>query len=136
MSITFSEQDKLTIRTAAYGAVSLLAAAGGAGGTPHRIAAEGSISLASATGPVGGVLADKKAGVYLSGTSVADLAAQVLPALSAAMNLLRERAPAESDNFRSTVLVALEAAIRTQWREPGPAMAQVTREITGALDRS
>ncbi|MGW0195660.1 hypothetical protein [Nonomuraea sp. NPDC003201] len=41
MSITLTDQDKLTLRTAAYGAVSLLAAAD-ATGNPHKIATEGS----------------------------------------------------------------------------------------------
>jgi hypothetical protein len=39
MSLPLSEHDKLTIRTALYGAVSLPAVAGAVGGTPHRITA-------------------------------------------------------------------------------------------------
>lgn len=57
-SITLTDQDKLTLRTAAYGAVTLLAAADAAG-SPHKVATDGSIALASATGPVGHVLAEK-----------------------------------------------------------------------------
>jgi len=134
MSLLLSEQDKLTLRTAAYGAVSLLAAASATGGTPYRIAAEGCISLSLASGPIGGILADKKAGVYLAATSVSGLGEQVLPALTAAMALLRAQAPAEADNFRATVLVAVEAAVRTQWGEPNPAVAEATRSIVEALD--
>ncbi|WP_431933884.1 hypothetical protein [Nonomuraea jabiensis] len=48
MSLTLTDQDRTTLRTAAYGAVS-----------PHKVATEGSIALATATGPIGHVLAAK-----------------------------------------------------------------------------
>ncbi|MEU6414018.1 hypothetical protein [Microbispora sp. NPDC046933] len=133
MSVTLTDQDKITLRTAAYGAVSLLAAADAAG-KPHKVATEGSIALASATGVVGHVLADKSTGVNLYGKSVAELADQVLPALTAAMNLLGKQDPAEADNFRSTVNVAVEAAARAHQGEPGPVMAEMARKIAQALD--
>ncbi|MFG1706500.1 hypothetical protein ACFLIM_25225 [Nonomuraea sp. M3C6] len=133
MSITLTEQDQLTLRTAAYGAVTLLAAADAAG-KPHRIATNGSIALYSATGLVGHVLADKSTGVNLNGKSVAAIADHVLPALTAAMSLLKEQDPVEADNFRSTVIVAVEAAARTHQGEPSPTLADMTRKITEALD--
>jgi hypothetical protein len=55
MSVTLTDQDNLTLRTAAYGAVTLLSAAAG---SPHKVATEGSIARASATGLVGHVLGD------------------------------------------------------------------------------
>ncbi|GII64396.1 hypothetical protein Skr01_44810 [Sphaerisporangium krabiense] len=133
MSITLTDRDKLTLRTAAYGAVSLLAAAG-AGGSPHKVATAGSIALASATGPVGHVLAEKSTGVNLNGKTVAELADHVLPALTAAVNLLKKQDPAEADNFRHTVLVAVDAATQAHRGEPSPTMADMTRKITAALD--
>ncbi|WP_336213247.1 serine hydrolase domain-containing protein [Nonomuraea sp. LPB2021202275-12-8] len=132
MSITFSEQDKLTLRTAAWGAVSLMSAAGAAG-SAHKAATEGSIALISATGPVGHVLAKAPTGVKY-GKTVAELADQVLPALTASISLLQERDSAEADNFRRTVLVAVEASTRPQHGEPGPTMAEMARKITEALD--
>ncbi|MBB4700941.1 hypothetical protein [Sphaerisporangium siamense] len=135
MSITLTDQDKLTLRTAAYGAVSLLAAAGAAG-SPHKIATEGSIALASATGLVGHVLAEKSKIANLNGRSAAELADHVLPALTEAMNLLKKQDPAEAANFRHTVLVALDAATRTRQGEPSPTMADMARKITAALDAS
>jgi hypothetical protein len=72
--------------------------------------------------------------VKLDGKSVADLADQVLPALTAAMTLLKKQDPAEAGNFRGTVMVAIEAATRANRREPSPTMADMTRKITGALD--
>ncbi|MEV4246173.1 hypothetical protein AB0J63_22485 [Streptosporangium canum] len=133
MSITLSDQDKLTLRTAAYGAVSLMAAAD-ATGRPHRVAVDGSIALGSGTGLVGHVLATYPKGANLSGKSVAELADLVLPALTAAMSLLKKQAPAETDNFRNTVIVAVEAAARTHQGQPKPTLADMIRKITAALD--
>ncbi|GIH65875.1 hypothetical protein [Microbispora siamensis] len=130
MTVTLTDQDTLTLRTAAWGAVSLMTAAGAAG-SPHKIATEGSIALTSATGLVGHVLA--KAPKGLNGRSTAALADQVLPALTASMTLLKKQAPAEADNFRRTVLVAVEAATRPQKGEPSPAMAEMARKITESL---
>lgn len=133
MSIALTEQDKTTLRTAAYGAVSLMSAADAAG-KPHKAATAGSIALASATGPVGHVLAEKTRDINLNGKSVAALADQVLPALTAAMSLLKQQDPAEADNFRRDVIVAVEGATRAHRDRPSPAVADMTRKITEALD--
>ncbi|WP_245562501.1 serine hydrolase domain-containing protein [Nocardia araoensis] len=127
-TITLSDQDKRTLRTAAYGALSLLAATG----TPHTAATSGSIALTSATGLVGHVLAAKSKDIELPGKTVAELADQVLPALTAAMKLLARQDPAEAENFRSTVLIAVEAAARSRRGEP--TTAAMARKITAALD--
>jgi hypothetical protein len=134
MSVTLSDQDKTTLRIAAYGAVTLLSAAGAAGGSPHKIATNGSIALGSATGMVGHVLAEYPKGKDLNGKSVAEIADRVLPALTEAMSVLKKQAPEQADNFRSTVLVAIEAATRTHQGEPHPTRADMTRKITEALD--
>ncbi|MBF6465528.1 hypothetical protein IU427_10110 [Nocardia beijingensis] len=133
MSITLTDQDKATIRSAAYGAVSLLAAAD-ATGSPHKAATHGSIALSSATGVVGHVLAAKSKDITLNGKNVAELADHVLPALTAAMNVLQKQDPAEADNFRNTVLVAVDAAIGSRKGAPSPVLADMTRKITAALD--
>lgn len=133
MAITLTAQDKVTLRTAAYGAVTLMSAAGAAG-SPHRAATEGSIALANATGPVGHVLAEKTKIKDLNHKSTAELADRVLPALTATMSLLKKQDVAEADNFRGTVTVAVEASARTHRGEPGPAMAEMARKITEALD--
>ncbi|MET9066474.1 serine hydrolase domain-containing protein [Streptosporangium sandarakinum] len=132
MTITLSDQDKSTLRIAAYGAVALMAAAGAAG-EPYKIAANGGIALGSATGLIGHVLADHPEGTDLAGRSVAEIADRVLPALTAAMNLLRQQDPAEAGNFRGTVLIAVETAQMHQGR-PSPATAEMARKITEALD--
>ncbi|MEW9554150.1 hypothetical protein [Nonomuraea sp. NPDC050783] len=134
MSVTLAltDQDQLTLRVAAWGAVSLMSAAGAAG-SAHKAGVNASIALTSATGPVGHVLAKAPKGVQY-GRTVAALADQVLPALTASMSLLAERDPAEAGNFRRTVLVAVEAAGRSQKGEPSPVMAEMARKITEALD--
>ncbi|WP_084774211.1 serine hydrolase, partial [Nonomuraea candida] len=126
MAITLSDQDRLTLRVAAWGAVSLMSATGSA----HKAATEGSIALMSATGLVGHVLAKAPKGVKY-GRTVAELADQVLPALTDSVCLLQERDPAEAANFRRTVLVAVEASARGG---AGPVTAEMARKITAALD--
>ncbi|MEV6196145.1 hypothetical protein AB0M19_27540 [Streptomyces sp. NPDC051920] len=133
MSITLNDQDKLTLRTAAYGAVTLMAAAAGAD-SPHKVATQGSIALTTGTGLVGHVLAEKSSVGDMSGKSAAEIADRVLPALTAAVQLLRKQDPEEADNFRSTVLVAVEASARTSKGEPGPTLAATAKKITAALD--
>ncbi|MGW5387747.1 hypothetical protein [Nocardia sp. NPDC003963] len=133
MSITLTDQDKATVRTAAYGAVSLMSAAD-ASGSPHKAATQGSLALWTATGPIGHVLAAKSKDIELKGRTVAQLADRVLPALTAAMSLLKEQDSAEAVNFRDTVLVAVEAAGRPGKGAPSPTLVEMTRKITAALD--
>jgi hypothetical protein len=132
MSITLSDQDQLTLRIAAWGAVSLMSAAGAAG-SAHKAATNGSIALTSATGLVGHILAKAPKGVKY-GKTVAELADQVLPALTASVTLLKQHAPDEAGNFRRTVTVAIDAAVQSQAGEPSPTMTDMARKITEALD--
>ncbi|GAA4051543.1 hypothetical protein [Nonomuraea soli] len=133
MSVTFTDQDQLTLRVAAWGAVSLMSAAGIAE-SAHKVATRGSLALTSATGPIGHVLAKAPKARELNGKTTAELADQVLPALTASMALLKRQDQAEADNFRSTVLVAIGSAAGTHQGEPSPSLAEMTRKITAALD--
>jgi hypothetical protein len=65
---------------------------------------------------------------------VAEIADHVLPALTNAMSLLKKQDPAEADNFRGTVLVAVEAAVRPKKGEVSPVMTEMVRKVTAALD--
>jgi hypothetical protein len=131
-SATLTDQDKLTLAIAAHGAVALIAAAGVK--SAGKVATAGALALASATGPVGHALAEKQKGVKLNGKSTAELADKVLPALTASMSLLKNQDPAEADNFRTTVLTAIEAGARAERGGPGPATTEMTRKITEALN--
>lgn len=48
--------------------------------------------------------------------------------------MLKKQDPAEADNFRGTVLVALDAGTRADKNADSPVMADMTRKITAALD--
>ncbi|MFI6293554.1 hypothetical protein ACIBEJ_18330 [Nonomuraea sp. NPDC050790] len=133
MSLNLTAQDKATLRTAAFGAVTLLAAADAAG-SPHKAATAGSLALYSSTGPIGHVLAAKTKDITLEGKSVAAIADHVLPALTAAMGLLKQQDAAEADNFRGIVLIAVEAAAVAHKGAASPTAAEMTRKITTALD--
>ncbi|MFI7444933.1 hypothetical protein [Nonomuraea indica] len=132
MTVTLTDQDQFTLRTAAWGAVSLMSAAGAAGSS-HKVATEGSIALTSATGLVGHAVSKAPKGVKW-GKTVAELADVVLPALAEAMSLLKRQDPAEADNFRGTILVCLDATARTHQGPPSPTMAEMASKITAALD--
>ncbi|UGT57048.1 hypothetical protein [Nocardia asteroides] len=125
-TITLTDQDKATLRTAAYGAVSLLAAAG----APHKAITQGTTALTSATGLTGHVLSAKSRDIHLPGKTVAELADHVLPALTSAMTRLADQ-PGEAANFRDTVLVAVDAA--THSGKPSPAVTAMAAKITAAL---
>ena len=131
-SITLTDQDKLTLATAAHGAVALIAAAGVK--SAGKVAVAGALALASATGPVGHALAEKQKGVKLNGKSTAELADKVLPALTASMSLLKQQDPSEAANFRSTVITSIDAGARAERGGTGPAMTEMIRKITSALD--
>lgn len=133
VTVTLTDQDKTTIRTAAYGAVTLLSFAGIAG-SAHKVATDGSLALAAATGTVGHVLAEKTRDLKLKGKSAAAVADYVLPALTDSVRLLRAQDPAEAENFRTAVTVAVAAANRAHKGEPSPTMAEMTRKIDEALD--
>ncbi|MFC9930192.1 hypothetical protein [Streptomyces sp. NPDC127190] len=133
MSLALTAQDKDTLRTAAHGAIALLAAADAAG-SPHRVATHGVLALMAATGQVGHVLAEKGKIKDLGGKSAAEIADHVLPALTTTMHVLKKQDPAEADNFRSTILVAVEAGTKAHKGEPGPALTAMTAKITAALD--
>ncbi|UGT40854.1 hypothetical protein LTV02_33550 [Nocardia yamanashiensis] len=130
MSINLTAQDNSTIRTAAYGAISLLAAASP---KPAKAASAGTIALTSATGLVGHVLAAKSKDIKLEGKTTAELADHVLPALTAAVTLLAAQDKTEADNFRATVNTAIEAAHAGQ-PQSSPTMNEMTRKIVAALD--
>jgi hypothetical protein len=132
MTVDLTAQDEITIRTAAYGTVSLLSAAGIAG-SAHKIGTDASLALVAATGAVGHVVANVK-GMKLKGKSTAELADQVFPALAESVRLLEAQDPAEAENFRTTIGVVIDAANRAHKGEPSPTMAEMTRKINEALN--
>ena len=131
-SIALTDTDKTTLAVAAHGAIALVTAAGVK--SAGKIAVAGSLALASATGPVGHALDEKQKGLKLDGKTTAQLADQVFPALTAAMHLLKDQDQAAADDFRSTVLTAVQAGANAERGGTGPAMTEMIRKITNALD--
>ncbi|MFI6939621.1 hypothetical protein ACIBI4_10130 [Streptomyces sp. NPDC050418] len=131
-SLSLSPTEKATLRTAAYGAVSLLAAADSTG-RPGKIAAHGSMALNASTGPVGHVLAEKGKVHSLSGKSVAEIADKVLPALTEAVTLLAARDASAADDFRTTVELALATGTHARKGGATPVMTAMTTRITSAM---
>jgi hypothetical protein len=129
---TLTDQDKLTLTTTTHGTVALIVAAGVK--SAGKVAIAGGLALSSATGPVGHALAEKQKSVKLDGKSTAEIADTALPALTASMSLLKGQDPAEADNFRSTVITAIQAGARAERGGPDPAMNEMVRKITEALD--
>lgn len=127
-TVALTAENQSVLRTAAYGAVTLLAAAG----APAKSVSRGSIALLSATGLVGHVLSGKSNDIHLSGKSVADIAEQVLPSLTATLRLL-DQYPGEAANFRDTVKVAVAAASQPKKGEPAPAVVAMSQKIAAAL---
>ncbi|MFJ9611592.1 MarR family winged helix-turn-helix transcriptional regulator [Kitasatospora sp. NPDC101176] len=125
--------EKLTLQTAAHGVVALMAAADPGAFSSARAGIAGGKALSAATGLVGRVLAEKPKGMKLGGKSTADLADQVFPALAASVALLRDVDPAEAENFRAVMRIAVEAALQTRDGR-SPAMAAMAAKIAAALD--
>jgi len=132
VTVQLSAAEKSTLRTAAYGAVTLMSYADVAG-SPHKTATDGTLALASATGVVGHVLAEKRKDFKLAHKSSAALADQVLPALTASVNLLARLDAAEAENFRNTVKTAVDAAAGAGRRRPSPPVTDMVGKISAAL---
>jgi hypothetical protein len=132
MTANLTAQDETNIRTAAYGTVSLLSAAGLAG-SAHKIGTDAALALVAATGTVGHIVANAK-GLKLKGKSTAELADLVFPAITESVRVLEAHDPAEAENFRTTIKVVIDAAERAHKGEPSPVMAEMVRKINEALN--
>jgi len=129
-SITLTSDEQSTLRTAAYGAVTLLSMTrpGPISSTRQNMA--GALSLTSATGLVGRILSAKEK-IALKGTT-AEVADQVLPALTQAVAILDTKAPAETAEFQRAVTTAVQQAIAAT-SDPNPAQDDMATKITAAL---
>jgi len=87
--------------------------------------------LTGATGLTGQILSGKDK-VNLTGRSAAEIADEVLPALTATVAALDATDPAEADNFRTIVTTAVEQAAATG-SGPNPAQTLMIDKIKAAL---
>ena len=130
LDATLTADDKNTLHAAAQGVVNLMAAAdpGPLSSTKAGIAA--GKALTTATGSIGHLLAANTHGIKFKGT-LAEVADQVLPKLTAAVNILKAKAPQEVDNFRHAIGTLIQSA--AGGGTPKPAVADITRKINEAL---
>jgi GNAT superfamily N-acetyltransferase len=107
VAVSLSDEEKSTIRNAAFGAVYLVSNADPGVFAMIKESFAASAALAKTPGPVGELLTH---GGLPSVPKVApaELEAQVLPELSAAVALLREKEPAEVAAFRTAVTEACD----------------------------
>ena len=131
---TLTPADERVLRTAAHGTVVLMAGANPGPISSTKSGMAGGMAMTTATGLVGHVLAAKAKDLDLDGATIADIVDTVFPALTASVELLRAKAPGEVENFRTTIGLMTEAAMRSHRGEPRPAEAEMARKIHQALD--
>jgi hypothetical protein len=131
---TLTAADERILRTAAHGTVALMAAANPGPISSTKSGMAGGMAMTTATGLTGHVLAAKAKDLDLAGASTADIVDRVFPALTASVELLGAKAPTEVDNFRATIAMITEAAMRSHRGEPRAAEAEMARKIHQALD--
>jgi hypothetical protein len=119
------------LRKAAFGAVTLASIAYPGAVSTVRENIAGAKVLTGATGLTGKILSGKGK-VKLTGQSVAEIADEVLPALSAAVAALNAIDLAEADTFRAIVTTAIEQAVATG-SGPNPAQTLMIGKIRAAL---
>jgi hypothetical protein len=126
-----TSQERVTLKTAAFGAVFLVSNAdpGFFAMLKESFAASG--ALAGATGLVKEVLTTGTL-PQLPRRSPAEVEAIVLPALERSVAILREKAPAEVDNYRTTVIAAVERTA-TATHGVNEREADVINKVRGAL---
>jgi hypothetical protein len=107
MAQVLTDEEKLTLKTAAFGAVFLVSNAVPGFFSMLRESFAASGALADATGLTKEVLTGPGM-PQLPKSSPAEVEAAVLPALRRSVAILREKAPAELDNYRSTVMKAVD----------------------------
>lgn len=131
MEQRLTDAEKMTLKTAAFGAVFLVSDAdpGVLAMLKESFAASGAIADTSGlvkevltTGPLPSLRAESSSAVE----------ATVLPALRRSVAILRERAPDEVGPYRSAVLTAADAVARAH-RGVDAAEAAVIAKITDAL---
>ncbi|WP_410813164.1 hypothetical protein [Micromonospora sp. 067-2] len=131
MELRLTDEERLTLKTGAFGAVFLVSNAdpGMLGVIRESVAA--SDALANASGVVKEALTTGPL-PRLPRDSQLEIESVVLPALDRAVRILREKSPADVDAYRSVVLTAADRVARAH-HGVAPAEAAVIDRIRGAL---
>ncbi len=134
ITIPLTREEQLTLKKGAFGAIQLLSQVnpGIVGQRAVKEATAGTMVLNGATGFVGHILGSKDK-IRIKGNA-AQVADEVLPALTATINTLKAKAPGEAEEFRTLVTTAVEQAARSsQHGQISPAQAHMISKITAAL---
>lgn len=125
-------QERATLREAAFGAVALVSNAdpGFFAMLRESFAASGAMPEAS---PLVREVLGSGSLPRLPGSSQADLAAVVLPALRSSVLILRAKAPGEEASFAATVLSAVQRAAVASHGVRAPEQAMLD-QVRGALE--
>lgn len=126
-----TSQERVTLKTAAFGAVFLVSNADPGFFAMFKESFAASGALAGATGLVKDVLTTG-ALPQLPRRSPAEVEAIVLPALEQSVAILREKAPAEVDHYRTTVIDAVEQTAHAT-HGVNERERQVIAKVRGAL---
>ncbi|MEV5508696.1 hypothetical protein [Streptomyces orinoci] len=130
MPLTSEEQ--ITLKKAAYGAVTLVSLAYPGAWSSTKENVVGAKVLTGATGAVGRILSGKDK-FRLDGKNTADIADEVLPALTATVAALQIKSPAETEEFRRAVTTAVRQAAASTKGGASPAQTDMIAKITAAL---
>lgn len=131
MEQRLTDEERLTLKTGAFGAVFLVSNAdpGMLGVIRESVAASG--ALADASGVVKEALTTGPL-PRLPRDSQLEIESVVLPALGRAVRILREKSPADVEAYRSVVLTAADRVARAH-DGVAPAETAAIEQIRGAL---
>jgi hypothetical protein len=130
--LVLTEQERATLKRAAFGAVYLVSNAEPGFLALFKESAAASDALTGADGLVGEIFTSG-ALPKLPHRSAAEAEAVVLPELRESMAILRAKAPDEAPTYRSTVLSAVER-VAAAARGVNPEEAAVLAKVRAALD--
>ncbi|MEU8024310.1 hypothetical protein AB0B88_19085 [Micromonospora haikouensis] len=131
MSQPLTDEERLTLKTGAFGAVFLVSNADPGMFAMLRESFAASGAMAGASGPVKEALTTGPL-PRLPRDSALEVEAVVLPALGRAVEILRAKSPGDVAAYRKLVLAAADQVARAH-RGVTPAEAEVIDRIRGAL---
>ncbi|MEV5818823.1 hypothetical protein AB0L22_06570 [Micromonospora haikouensis] len=134
MGQPLTDEERLTLKTGAFGAVFLVSNADPGMFAMLRESFAASGAMAGASGPVKEALTTGPL-PRLPRDSALEVEAVVLPALGRAVEILRAKSPGDVAAYRSLVLAAADEVARAH-RGVTPAEAEVIDRIRGALAES
>jgi len=132
MSAMLTAEQRVTLKKAAYGAITLLSLSGFGGRAAKKEFSAGTVTLVGANGLVGAILSGGSEKFTITGNSADAIADEVLDGLSSTIAVLSDQDPNEAANFRNTVTIALSQAAAASGG-PTPGQSAVIDKMRTAL---